>query len=293
MPIEDRDRQGGSSERPQPGTAQEKQKSWRDFFFTLPGQALTTIVVGLATWAVTHFTGVLDTWFKDEGPWVKVAVQTNPYRVGSFNNNAIYGAMPIGARPATGPRTGCDGFHDWLLKHGGTDAPQSNLQVVVQGNADGEVQISNLRVLITGRQEPSRTVGVVCPSAGEANPRPISIDLDKASPRAVYTSSSGRPFGFTVKQGETETFPITATAHAAHYSWRLEFDMTWGTETSTQLVDDHGKPFRTAPRPAGPSWVWDFQNAWTAPGTAVTSPPQRLSVGEEFHIPQRSDRRTG
>ncbi|MGW6973514.1 hypothetical protein [Streptomyces sp. NPDC054952] len=292
MPTEDRDHPDDSSEGQPPGNVPEQHRGWRGLFSTLPGKILTTFVAGLATWAVTHFTGVLDSWFRDDGPWVKVAVQTNPYRVGSFNNDAVHGAMPIGERPTTGPGKGCDGFHDWLIKHGGTDAPQSKFQVVVQGNADGDVQISNLRVLIADRQEPSRAVGVVCPSAGETNAHPISIDLDKASPRAVYTSPSGRPFGFTVKKGESETFPITATAHHGRYSWRLEFDMTLGTEASTQLVDDSGKPFRTVPRPAGPSWEWDFQGAWAVHDAGATSTPQRLSVGEAFQIPQTSGQRT-
>ena len=74
--------------------------------------------------------------------------------------------------------------------------------------------ISNARaVVIVTRETPATGIDLTCPPAGEAELRALSIDLDQRDPRARYQSTEGREFGFTLEQGEIETFVVTATAN--------------------------------------------------------------------------------
>ncbi|MDI5912414.1 MULTISPECIES: hypothetical protein [Streptomyces] len=271
---------------PQDDSAAGEKKQWRELLFSLPGLIVTTVVVGVASWAVTYLTTAMETWGKDAESVVTVSVETNPAKIGGFSDQSIVGVVPIGTRPATGPGGGCSTFHDWLTKNGGVDAGKSKLQVAVQGSASHQVQINNLRVIVVKRDKPPPTVGLTCPSAGNANLRPIDIDLDQALPRAKYKATDGRPFGFTVNKGEIETFLVTALAKHARYAWYLELDVTSEGKTSTLRVDNKGKPFRTAPLPNPPMWSWDYDSTWTGSD-------QRLRVGEAFIQPKPSKGSTG
>ncbi|MFJ9012876.1 hypothetical protein [Streptomyces canus] len=266
---------------PQDDSAAGEKKPLREFLFSLPGLIVTTVVAGVASWAVTYLTTAMETWGKDAEPVVTVSVETNPAKIGGFSDQSIVGVVPIGTRPATGPGEGCSAFHDWLTTNDGVDAGKSKLQIAVQGSSSQQVQINNLRVIVVKRDKPPPSVGLTCPSAGSANLRPIDIDLDQALPRAKYKAKDGRPFGFTVNEGEIETFLVTALAKHARYAWYLELDVTSEGKTSTLRVDNKGKPFRTAPLPNSPMWSWDYNSSWTGSD-------KRLRVGEVFIQPTPS-----
>ncbi|MFI9781731.1 hypothetical protein ACIHCV_45360 [Streptomyces sp. NPDC051956] len=243
-------------------TGQGEGRRRRELWLSLPGLVVTTVLVGIVSWGVTRLTDGAEKLTQDDATLATVSVETNPARVGAFDDTSVYGVLPNGATPTTGPGDGCTGFHDWLLKNGGTDARESRLQVTVQGNAQRQVQITNLRVVVVSREEPAPHVGVGCPSAGSANLRFVTIDLDSPRPRAEYDSEDGAPFGFTVKHGEIETFLISATAKEAVYNWHLELDLISGKEQVHMRVDDDGKNFQTAPEARAPGWDWDWKSKW-------------------------------
>ncbi|MER6361648.1 hypothetical protein [Kitasatospora sp. NPDC001527] len=259
---------------------QDGRRRRRELFLSLPALIVTTAVVGVVSWGVTRLTDGANSLARTTGPLATVSVETNPKKVGAFEDTGIQGVLPAGAAPTTGPGTGCTGFHDWLIKNAGTDAGASRLQVTVQGNAERQVQISNVRVVVASREEPPASVGVSCPTAGQANLRFLTIDLDSPQPRATYTSEDGAPFGFTVESGEIETFLISATAQQALYHWYLELDLVSGTKRTTVRVDDGGKSFRTAPLPAAPGWAWDYKSTWTS-----TTSGRTVAVGEPLVPP--------
>ncbi|MFB7470411.1 hypothetical protein [Kitasatospora sp. NPDC056184] len=246
----------------EPGGGAQAGRRRRDLLLSLPALIVTTAVVGIVSWGVTRLTDGADSLTRDTPPPATVSVETNPRKVGAFGDLEIRGVLPEGATPATGPGKGCTGFHDWLVANAGTDAGESRLQVTVQGNAERQVQIANLRVVVVSREDPPPSVGVSCPTAGQANLRFLTIDLDSPQPRATYTSEDGAPFGFTVESGEIETFLISAKTERALYQWYLELDLVSGDKHTTVRVDNGGKNFRTAPVPATPLWSWDFQSRW-------------------------------
>ncbi|MER7706842.1 hypothetical protein ABTX81_28585 [Kitasatospora sp. NPDC097605] len=252
----------------------------RELFLSLPALIVTTAVVGVVSWGVTRLTDGADSLTRDTPPPATVSVETNPKKVGAFGDLEIRGVLPEGAAPTTGPGTGCTGFHDWLVKNAGTDAGESRLQVTVQGNAERQVQIANLRVVVVSREEPPPSVGVTCPTAGQANLRFLTVDLDNPQPRATYTSDDGAPFGFTVESGEIETFLVSATTGRALCQWYLELDLVSGSKHTTVRVDNGGKNFRTAPVPRTPLWSWDYKSTWVD-----SSSSQTRAVGDRLVPP--------
>ncbi|MHA4818206.1 hypothetical protein ACXZ65_28030 [Streptomyces aculeolatus] len=265
---------------PEPGDSGQSGRTWRELLLSLPGLIVTTAVVGVVTWGVTRLTDGAESLAQDAPALATISVETNPSKVGAFEDTAIRGVIPEGARPTAGPGDGCTDFHDWLTDNGGTDAGQSRLQVTVQGNAQRQVQIANLRAVVVSRVEPKPSVGVDCPTAGQANLRFLTIDLDSPQPRVEYESQDGTPFGFTVEAGEIETFLISATAEQSLYHWYLELDLVSGNEHVTVRVNDDGKNFRTAPVPETASWDWDWESSWVHVPSG-----QELAVGERFIPP--------
>lgn len=220
--------------------------------------ALTTLV-GLGT--TLAFTAVQQQLTaRDPLTWT---VQRNPALVGSFAPFHIEALLPAGSRPTTGPGPFCDGFQPWAHQHDGIDAGTTRLQIVLQGRSTSPLLITNARAVVVGEETPGPGIAVQCPPAGDVELRPLSIDLEGPGRQAVYESTTGRDFGFTLAEGEIESFLITATARTATYSWNLELTVVVGDESRTVLIDDGGRPFRTTQPLSDPIWQWDYEGSWT------------------------------
>ncbi|MFF7457167.1 hypothetical protein [Kitasatospora sp. NPDC008115] len=279
--------EAGDGRAAEPAEAPRGRRSRRELVLSLPALIVTTALAGVVSWGVTRLTDGADSLARSTPPPATVSVETNPKKVGAFGDLAIQGVLPAGAAPTTGPGNGCTGFHDWLMKNAGTDAGESRLQVTVQGNAERQVQIANVRVVVASREAPPPSVGVTCPTAGQANLRFLTIDLDSPQPRAIYKSDDGAPFGFTVESGEIETFLISATTEQALYQWYLEFDLVSGSKHTTVRVDNGGKNFRTAPVPKASGWSWDFTSTWRD-----NDSDQTRAVGDRLDPPAPGGRAT-
>lgn len=234
---------------------------WRKLL-TIPGLIGVTALGAVVTWGATEFV----TFVRDEvtaSDPVSIAVESNPAQTSAFAGLPVDVRLPAGSRPSTGPGPGCTGFRPWAHEQGGADAGATRLQIVLQGRTSGQVLISNARAVIVARETPAPGVDLTCPPAGEAELRALAIDLDQRDPRARYQSADGREFGFTLEQGEIETFSVTATASKATYTWYLELTVVVGDESRTVRVDDGGRPFRTTTPIQAKRWEWDYENAWT------------------------------
>lgn len=240
-------------------TASNRGKWWRGLL-TVPRLVAATALTALVTWGITELATSVKEQAVSLNP-VAWSVEANPALVGGFSDLSIHMMLPAGAHPATGPGAGCKTFRPWALANGAVDAGATYLQVVLQGRSPGQLLISDARAVVVTREAPARGIGISCPSAGVAEFRPLTINLDTPDRRAHYQST--RPFGFTLAQGETETFLIRATASAGIYRWHLEISVISGQVSRTIRIDDHGRDFRTGPSVHGPTWVWNYQDAWT------------------------------
>jgi hypothetical protein len=239
---------------------QGRSAGWRRLAAILGGLAIAAVTT-VVTWAATKGVTTFDRAVTARDP-VTVSVQSNPSLAAGFAGTSVDLRLPARAQPGSGPGQFCRGFRPWAQERGGVDAGVSRLQIVVQGETEGRLLISEARAVVLERNASEAGIDVRCPSAGEAEFRALSVDLDAPDTRAQYESGDGRPFGFTLDKGEIETFLVTATASRADYAWYIELVVVAEGKPVTIRVDDGGRPFRTSPPAAGRVWEWDYESAW-------------------------------
>jgi hypothetical protein len=256
-------------------------KGWWQKLVSLPGILLTTGLTVVVSWAVTQALTSMQSHNREQEQLdnpVSVSTESNPARVGGFSDLPMEMILPFNASSYTKPGTGCLKFHDYMAEHGGVDSGVTRLQVVVQGLASGQVLISDMRAVVVDRGKPLTGIPVRCPTAGAANIRAVTLDLDDPTPHAHYTGRPREEFGFTVQQGETETFLVTATTTQCTCRWHLEMELVVMGERRTITVTDNGSDFYTTTTLASPPWEWDFNQTWFGPGRRI------VQAGESFPI---------
>lgn len=260
----------------------EPRRGWRRLL-TVPAIVATTALTGAVSWGVTHFLAETSSSLEARNP-IAISLETNPSRIGGASDETIRAILPSGENLTGSPGAGCDGFHPWAMKHGGVDAGTTKLQLIVQGRVPDAVQLSGLRVEVLSASPPLRGVSVECPPAAEAQFRAIAVDLDGNPPRVTYHSSTGNPFGFTLNDGETETFNIVASASQGHYEWILHLDVVVSGQRRTFTIRrDDGKPFETtANNVNGRSWSWDYSGSWLRTDPAGDGHGERVPAGEQL-----------
>jgi hypothetical protein len=234
---------------------------------TLRNLVLTTVVTVLVTSGVTTGVRTLSDRLADEPTPVEVRVIRDPNDVPAFGP-PIDVVLPASASTEGSPGKACEGFHDWALSKGAADSGKTRLQVIVRGADEGEVVVNGMRVEIVERRRPLRGVQLSCPTAGTLAERRVSIDLDDVTPEAVYRSTTGRSFGFTVAEGEVESFLVTAETSSHFVRWRLLLDLVVGQQHRVLPVLADQETFATSARVRGAVWEWDFEDTWTSPGHA-------------------------
>jgi hypothetical protein len=249
------------------GSGTESQdRSWLSSLLTLRNLVLTTAITVLVSTGVTAGLRLL-TQPTDDGDPVEVTVIRDPADVPAFGP-PIDLVLPASASTDGSPGDGCSGFHEWATARGGVDADQTRLQVIVRGADEGEVVVNGMRVEVLERGEPLRGINVQCPTAGTLQERRVSIDLDDASPGALYRDTAGRSFGFTVEEGEVESFLVTATTDRHLVRWRLSLDLVAGGARTEVPVLPEGQAFSTSATRGGAVWAWGYEvgGGWTAEG---------------------------
>lgn len=247
---------------------------WRRRILTVPGLILTTALTTAVSWGATAvLTHVTTPAAVEHGP-IAVSLETDPSRISGVSDAGVFGMIPASVRTQGSPGDGCEGFHNWLKKNRGIEAGRTNLQLVIQGQSDSAVLISSMRVRVLSKLALDDGIPVACPTAGEAQIRSISVNLDATPPTVDYRSNSGAPFGFTLAKGETETLLVTASAARATYRWAIDLEVVVDGAKKTLSV---GGPdgFWTTARPSGPYWQWNFRNAWELVSPDSSSPVQK------------------
>jgi hypothetical protein len=269
-----------------PAASASTTKTWWRRLLTVPGligvTALTTVVSWSATMVLTRMSAPSS---RPEDA-IAISVETDPGRISGVSTEDRFMVIPASVRTKGSPGTGCGGFHQWGVDNGGFDGGQSTIQIVAQGRSDQAVLITTMNVLILLKTDPVQGIPVRCPSAGEAQVRAITVDLDAAPPKVSYESNSGAPFGFTLAKGETETFVVTASTARSTYRWRLQLGVVVDGKRKTINVGP-AEGFATTASPKSAFWDWNFKDAWmlthadgtvdesrTSPATSALPPVQ-------------------
>jgi hypothetical protein len=161
--------------------------------------------------------------------------------------------------------------HARLRARGGLDLHATRLRLRLRNTATETLVISGIRVE-TKRADPADGCRVFCPTAGVNAATLLVIDLDEddAVPwqfreDGVRKRLDAAPFfdnhNIALGQDEVHDLVVVGTTKLWTCAWRLLVEVEVGRRRSTIVVDDDGKPFRTAGLPAGGFtqsllWAW-------------------------------------
>ena len=261
-----------------PDRPEGRPRRWWQGLLTVPGVVAVTALTAVVSWIATQAVSQVGSNLASRDP-LALSIETNPSRIGGFDDLPILAVIPDGVRTTGSPGPGCEGFHLWVRGLGGVDAGSTKLQLVVQGKVADPVLISAMRVKVLERLPRVTGVPVQCPPAAEAQIRAVAIDLDAIPPRVTYRSGSNRAFGFTVQEGETESFNVVASTRRAHYRWLLELDLVVSGKKRTIELSDGGRPFETTPTTGRAWWSWNYRDAWSLEAPELHLPTRTVPAG--------------
>jgi hypothetical protein len=174
--------------------------------------------------------------------------------VDRFHSDAVHVPAFVipGARPLPAPPSGerPDGRWAWAHEHGGIDADETLVRLVLTGRSAEPVIVQDAHVRVLARRTPVRRGSYLTYmglGAGQSV-RHFAVALDREPPLMRHIGSRGTPdayFPLRVTNAEVEIFDILASTSICDCSWVVEIDYTAAGEDGKLRVDDHGRPFRT------------------------------------------------
>ena len=138
----------------------------------------------------------------------------------------------------------------WFLHAGAVDTSPIDIQLIVQGNSDNEVRITNIKP-VASCQVASHGTLFYSPTAGADGSTVLLLNLDNLQPE-LYYQAAGHPAGkeayfasntVSLSRGEQFTFQIIAETHVNYCHFSLDMTILDGTHAETEVVNYHGTPF--------------------------------------------------
>jgi hypothetical protein len=256
-----------------PAIPAEAGRRWWRKLLTAPGILVAAAATTLVSFAATEVAQRVTAEVRAGDP-LDVAVERDPARIPGMTSAGVSAVIPVGAPTKGGlGKEDCDGFHRFVRSNNGVDTGRSQLQVVLQGKVPDAVLVTSMRVVILQRGPALTGIPVLCSTEGEAAIRSVSIDLDSSPPKVAYGGDKSKPFAFTIANGETETFNVTASARKAYYRWVLELDVLVRGDKTTLRVGDEHDPFATSAVASRAHWSSDHGGHWNVTWDGGDPPP--------------------
>lgn len=167
--------------------------------------------------------------------------------------------------------------------YGAVDVPDSRLTRVLTriristvGQWTGPVFVRQIRARVLKRSAPMSGTLLFRGSQGDGEPLEIGFNLDEPDSIARVINPKNDTLGaayvdrhtLTLSPGEPLTIDVQAYTDRSYCEWVVELELDLQGENRVQVVDDHGRPFRStglAPRYQDRYFV-HFTNGWTADG---------------------------
>ncbi|WP_405915794.1 helix-turn-helix domain-containing protein [Streptomyces sp. NBC_00728] len=159
----------------------------------------------------------------------------------------------------------------WARTQGAVHGGETLVEISVQGRTDTAVVLEALRVRVVGRSTPVKgTVYAMDQGCGgEISPRSFAVDLDKDRPIArsvpgseMGTNTPAMRMPYRVSAKDPEVLLVDARTVGCDCRWNLELDWSSQGRTGTEVIDDHGVPFRTSGIKGLPHY-WYADRGWT------------------------------
>jgi hypothetical protein len=183
-----------------------------------------------------------------------------------FNNSGIAVILPRSPLTASkNPGDGCQDFQSWADSQGGVGANETPFFLLVQGNTSRAVYVEGMRARVLSVGGRAGRYLATCQTQGPLVPQKVALPLDGGRAGRFVPSAAGSPFGvgFTIGNGESETFSIAAKTRRYNVHWLLEVQLIVAGHPQTLTVSDHGRPFVTSATPPGlPDYAWNQVDNW-------------------------------
>jgi len=149
----------------------------------------------------------------------------------------------------------------WVHANDAADTDYTELEVTVQGLTPRPVVLTDLQFVVMHRNFgpiQGALIGNQC--GGPETGRYIEVDLSKQPVRLVASKPDQMPsrnepawelkpvkFPYTVSATDTEVFKILADSNQCDCEWYAELFWSTGGKNGESIINDDGRPFRTAP----------------------------------------------
>jgi hypothetical protein len=144
-----------------------------------------------------------------------------------------------------------DNYANWFAERNAAFAGPAGIQLIVQGNRSGLVQIINL----TAREscfKPLRGALFYAPAQGADMSAHLHLDLNDPQAPIGYTEANSHvihpdyfgDYTISLRQGEVFTFQITASVTDEYCQFTLALTGIVNGKTFTESVSNDGRPFR-------------------------------------------------
>jgi len=136
-------------------------------------------------------------------------------------------------------------YDAWFRSRGGVDPGASNVQLVVEGNADRPARITNVTLAKSCQAPLDGTLFDNPPEAGQPA-LPINFNLD--SPQSIAQSPDGHDYfpnsTIVLKPGEVQVIEATASTQLHYCQFSLQLTVLVGDHTTVETVTNDGRPFQ-------------------------------------------------
>lgn len=138
-------------------------------------------------------------------------------------------------------------YNAWFRSRGGVDPGSSNVQLVVEGNADQPARITDVTLAKSCLAPLDGTLFDNPPEAGQPA-LPINFNLD--SPQSIAQAPDGHDYfpksTIVLRPGEVQVIEATASTKLHYCQFSLQLTVLVGDHTTVETVVNNGKPFQVS-----------------------------------------------
>jgi hypothetical protein len=229
---------------------QRKKTTLRDRWpLTWAGSLLSSVLVAAATTAATVMVtkgtnAITDTSASRPtgGPPVTISSQVQQFRpYFAFPGPIHLSSGQLAELNENGAAT--DDDTGWFLQHGGAELDQSSVQLVLTGNAPGNVRVDGLTV--ASHCTPPLTGTIFANPGGGNQQQAVDMDVNLNAPSVIARTASGAPYfqdnSIELADGEEQPVELTVTDTKSYCSYTVEVEVRNGTRIVWETVP--GGPF--------------------------------------------------
>jgi hypothetical protein len=213
--------------------------------------ALTGLTTDAVSSGVDRVRGLFEESKPPVGITVGQAIQAN--RRANLGSTHWIFTRPISSLeyPRSGDLGDAEVWEAWARRNGGIESSSTGIEVVIEGTTPYPVILTKLTIEVVRRAPPPRGVTIIPFGGGVVGKRLFNVYLDDKPPTITaapdeFGTDPAIDFPYKVSQTDPEVFRILAYTTKCDCSWRARLHWVYQGENGITVIDDDGRPFRTA-----------------------------------------------